>query len=188
MSKQYYRRTDIHKFPYVPSNWGIYGSEFKSGRPIFAARKIGENKYMCDICVFTKFIDRMSGRIITEENIIYDNRKILIKAGWDTGSTISCISSEFVMKYNISPKGIAQNVTVIDGKIKSNVYPVEILINNSLYMPVDASINPVIHSTGIDFLIGVDIISGCDFAISTDENNICFSLRYPSRGLIDFTK
>lgn len=137
--------------------------------------------------VFTKIYNKFKGRIVTEEHIVINKEEIPIVAAWDTGSTYSCISPEFVKLLNIQPVSDDKLYTPY-GVIQSQVYDVDILLNNQAGYTVRVAENPYIHREGVDFLIGMDIISEGDFTISTYKGKTCFSFRIPSKGLIDYTK
>ncbi len=137
--------------------------------------------------VFTKTYDEFNGRIITQEYIVKDEKDIPITAAWDTGSTYSCISPEFAEQLNIQPLSDDKLHTSY-GIIRSKVYDVDILLNKQAVYTIRVAENPNIHKEGVDFLIGMDIISEGDFAISTSNGRTSFSFRIPSKGFIDFTK
>lgn len=131
--------------------------------------------------------DDFDGRIITNEAIMYREAKEKICVQWDCGSTRSSISQELVKKLNMQPCGKSSTTSITDS-ISTNVYEIILVLHDTLEIPmiVDAVSN--IHITGIDMLIGMEVISLGDFAISTYDNKTCFSFRCPSNGLIDFTK
>ncbi len=137
--------------------------------------------------VFTKTYDGFNGRIITQEHIVKDEKDIPITVAWDTGSTYSCISPEFAKQLNIQSLSEDQLHTSY-GIIRSKVYDVDILLNKQAIYTIRVAENPNIHKEGVDFLIGMDIISEGDFAISTYNGITSFSFRIPSKGFIDFTK
>lgn len=144
---------------------------------------------MIEPIVFTKNfeISDFDGLLVTDEYICYNNKLISIKALWDTGSSESVISSELVKKFSLQSIGSAfLNGTNLSHK--TNIYEIILLIANQQRMNLQVTESPQISESGIDFLIGLDVIGMCDFAVSTDNDNICMSVRYPSQGLIDFTK
>ena len=128
-----------------------------------------------------------NGRILTQEHILYNETAIPIQAAWDTGSTYTCISREFVEKYNLNVLN-ESSVSTPYGKVKSGEVDTIVILNNDMGFSVNAVIQDYIHEEGVDLLIGMDIISKGDFAISTYDDITCFSFRCPSQGLIDFTK
>lgn len=125
--------------------------------------------------------------IITEENICIANHNILVKGLWDTGSSDSVISSDFVKKHNLQPIGTA-TVGTIGATSKSNIYSIDFLLAQKQHISLNVTKSSQLCGSGFDMLIGLDVITLGDFALTTTDDIICFSFRYPSKGLIDFTK
>lgn len=136
---------------------------------------------------FTKIYDEFKGRIITDEHIVKDGKDVPIVAAWDTGTTYSCISPEFAKQINLQSLSNDKLHTSY-GIIQSKLYEVDILLNEQTVYTVKVAENPNIHRDGVDFLIGMDIISEGDFTISTYNGKTSFSFRIPSKGLVDYTK
>lgn len=139
--------------------------------------------------VFTKMYkeDDFTGSIMTDEYICLEERDLLINALWDTGSSGSVISSDLVTQLNLKSIGSA-NVGTTSSSFVSNIYNVTLLLNKKQRFTLMVTESQQLSGSGIDFLVGMDIISLGDFAISTHDGLICFSFRYPPKGLIDFTK
>ena len=137
--------------------------------------------------IFTKIYREFTGRIITEEHIVVNEEDIPVMSAWDTGSTYSCISPEFAKQLKLQSLS-GDKLHTSYGIIQSKLYDVNVLINKQVVYNVRVAENPNIHKEGIDFLIGMDIISEGDFVISSYNGETCFSFRIPSKGLIDFTK
>lgn len=134
-----------------------------------------------------KFAD-FNGRIITNESILYNgDKEEPVRAEWDTGATYSSISKELVEKLQLKSCG-KRTITSITSSESTDVYEISLILHNEVEIPVIVSALPNIHSHGVDFLIGMDVIHFGDFAISTYDNITCFSFRAPSKGLIDFSK
>lgn len=125
--------------------------------------------------------------IITEENICIANHIIPIKGLWDTGSSESVISSDFVMKYNLQSIGDAI-IGTTGATSKSNVYTIDFLLAEKQHISLNVTESSQLCGSGFDMLIGMDVITLGDFALTTTDDTICFSFRYPSKGLIDFNK
>lgn len=138
---------------------------------------------------FTEKYENFDGRIITKEELLFDEDKtIWITAQWDCGSTYSSISKELALKLDLKPIS-KRTVNSTSNNMLSNIYDVGIVLRNSdIFVPVEAGEAVNIHQTGVDMLIGMDVISKGDFVISTYNGVTCFSFRYPSKGLIDFTE
>ena len=144
---------------------------------------------MNDPIVFTKTYktSNFDGVLITNEHICINDKLIPIKALWDTGSSESVISSNLVNTLSLRSIGSALlNGTSLS--CKTNIYEVILLLAEKQRISLQVTASPQIGESGIDLLIGLDVISMCDFAISTNDENLCMSVRFPSQGLIDFTK
>lgn len=144
---------------------------------------------MNDPVVFTKKYkaSNFDGTLITNEHIYLNDKLIPIKALWDTGSSESVISSNLVKKLSLRSIGSALlNGTSLSCKTK--IYEIIFLLAEKQRISLQVTESSQIGNSGIDLLIGLDVIGMCDFAISTDDENLYMSIRFPSQGLIDFTK
>ena len=105
---------------------------------------------------------------------------------WDTGSTMTVISDELASKMNLEPVGEMVAETA-GGRYKANKYILSFHLPNRLnienVMIASGKLGP-----GIDILIGMDIITLGDFAITNYNNKTVFSFRFPSSEVIDFVK
>ena len=132
-------------------------------------------------------ISEFSSCIITEENICIENHNILVKGLWNTGYSESVISSDFVQKYNLQPIGTA-TVGTTGVTLKSNIYAIDFLLAQKQHIFLNVTESSQLCGSGFDMLIGLDVITLGDFTLTTTDDTICFSFRYPPKGLIDFTK
>ena len=143
---------------------------------------------------FTLSVDRKVGvlktpiGIYTTEgfNKAFKGFKKSYMALWDTGSTMTVISDELASKLNLEPVGEMVAETA-GGRYKANKYIL------SLHLPNRLNIENVMIASGklgpgIDILIGMDIITLGDFAITNYNNKTVFSFRFPSSEVIDFVK
>ena len=127
----------------------------------------------------------ITNRIITVETVVYKDRSINVNAEWDCGSTYSSISDDLVEELNLEPIKNSMSITANISTLVS-VYEIIILLHNKYPVKVEAEAVPNINATGIDLLIGMDIISLGDFSISNYRGKTCFSFRIPSKNHIDF--
>jgi len=103
---------------------------------------------------------------------------------WDTGATNCVISQNVVDACGLSPISYT-TVYHADGESEAEVYLVAILL------PEAGAGFPFIRATkgnlsGMDVLIGMDIIGGGDFAVSNANGKTVFTYRNPSMARIDF--
>ena len=103
---------------------------------------------------------------------------------WDTGATSSLITQRVASHFGLI--SFAQsNINTPSGQFISNIYFVNMLLPNQI------TINKLRVLEGIgsnfDVLIGMDIITRGDFAVTNFASKTIFSFRMPSRTMIDFT-
>lgn len=109
------------------------------------------------------------------------------KAIWDTGATGSVITSKVVAELELAPitKIICRGV---HGAERVNAYMV------GMQLPLGVGIKSIMVTEThelvgqFDVLIGMDIISIGDFAISNLDNKTSFTFRVPSCERFDFVK
>ncbi|MDR0322682.1 MAG: retropepsin-like domain-containing protein [Treponema sp.] len=110
--------------------------------------------------------------------------KIQIDALWDTGASCSLIRPEVAAKLNLKPISKTLISTPTDKDVPSNIYVIHI------YLPNGSRIFDVHVLEGTpnncDMLIGMDVISLSDFAITNHNDRTMFSFRMPSMTEIDF--
>jgi len=110
-----------------------------------------------------------------------------VSALWDTGATGSCISKGLARHLDLKPIDMCI-VRGVSGTSTSNVYLIDILL------PSDVSINNVRVSEFLDngafgIILGMDIITLGDFAISNKEGKTTLSFRVPpSDNPVDFVE
>ncbi len=106
------------------------------------------------------------------------------RAIWDTGAVGSVISKRLADAIGIFPISTV-NVTHVGGtSVGVPLYLVDVFLPNGVRV-----VNVRVHEAeldGFDALIGMDIITLGDFAISNVDGKTTFSFRIPSRAEIDF--
>jgi hypothetical protein len=130
---------------------------------------------------YTKIENRLLNKVVLCANGIADQAL----AQWDTGATNTCISEEIAKKYNLKPISYAQSKTP-SGKLTSPIYFIDIVLNNEVVFTNWAVMGSKIGEQGIDVLIGMDVISKGDFAISNYNGKTQFSFRIPSQNDVDY--
>ena len=113
-------------------------------------------------------------------------KSVEANAIWDTGASRSLIRPEIAAKLNLKPISKTFMDTPSDKSVPSNVY----LIN--VYLPNRAKIMNIQALEGTpnscDMLIGMDVITLGDFAVTNLDGKTMYSFRIPSMTEIDFTK
>jgi predicted aspartyl protease len=104
---------------------------------------------------------------------------------WDTGASMSAISKNVVDKLNLKPTGMAQ-VFHADGSSIVNTHMVGIKLPNNLGVPSLRVTEGKL--TGMDVLIGMDIISLGDLVITNQQGNTIFSFQLPSTHATDYVR
>ena len=107
------------------------------------------------------------------------------KAIWDTGATSSVITQKVIDQCGLKPTGMA-TVHTAQGTTTTETFLVGIFLPNKVVFPTVAVSKGDIHD--VDVLIGMDIISGGDFAVTNKDGKTVFSYRWPSMECIDFVK
>ena len=96
---------------------------------------------------------------------------------WDTGATNTLISQKVVDDLGLKPYGVclfSDNTTTE----KRETFLVHLgLPTGTTALNVEAMLT---LSEDYDVVIGMDIISLCDFCFTNKDNASCFSLRHPS--------
>lgn len=105
---------------------------------------------------------------------------------WDTGATNSVITEKVVDECNLAQIGITE-VHTASGTEMAEVYLVNIGLPNKILIPGVRVSKGTIYGNS-EILIGMDIISKGDFAITNKDGKTMFSFRVPSIDHIDFVK
>ena len=108
-----------------------------------------------------------------------------LNAIWDTGAMRSTISSHIVDELKLIPLGQTR-VCHADGESICNYYVVNLFLPNKIEIKM-LMVNDG-KLTDTDMLIGMDVISLCDFTITSPGTNTKFSFQIPSTFDIDFEK
>ena len=119
--------------------------------------------------------------------IKYGDKSIEAIALWDTGATGTCISKDVVNKLCLTSLG-KQNMQTPSGTSTVDTYLINIILPNDVEIPDVRVCDSEIGSQGIDILIGMDIISQGDFAVSNYRGKTVFTFRIPSKQLTDYVE
>ena len=118
-----------------------------------------------------------------EDDLIDKNRFVCI---WDTGASVSCVTSNIVERYNLTSIGKSDFFTGGHCKSRStDVYSIDLMFRDDFVFNNLRVIKIEKHDV-FDIIIGMDIISKCDFAVSNLNGKTSFSFRIPSFGTANF--
>ncbi|MCL2260906.1 MAG: SEC-C metal-binding domain-containing protein [Fibromonadales bacterium] len=107
------------------------------------------------------------------------------RALWDTGATGSVISENVVNALGLKSTG-KQKVYHANGESYVDTYSINIILPNDVGFKALRVTKGILN--GMDVLIGMDIISSGDFAVTTSMGRTKFSFQIPSTHDIDFSK
>lgn len=146
------------------------------------------------ICSFTRIHTKGIARTLisnvhVSETYNTANRpeNLIIKkytAIWDTGATHSVITKKVVMECKLWPSGMTR-VSHAGGESTSNTYFVNIYLPNRVEV-CGVRVTEGVLIGSVDVLVGMDIISKGDFAVTNKDKITAFSFRIPSMQRIDF--
>lgn len=117
--------------------------------------------------------------------IQYGEAHMDVDALWDTGATNSCISMDVVTGLSLVPTGFLPMQTP-SGHRNAGTYWVDILLPHDVLVEKLQVCDSEIGNQGIGLLIGMDIISQGDLAVSNYKGRTVFSFRTPSECELDF--
>ena len=117
----------------------------------------------------------------------HDPRLTDTTALWDTGATHCCISKKLAIELNLIPSG-RTDMSHAKGKESTNTYTLDIFLPNEIWVP-GCEVMEIEGAAGnFGIIIGMDIITMGDLAITNVNGNTMFSFRVPSVSHIDFVK
>jgi len=130
----------------------------------------------------TSIVNQLRNSVIVKPNNasgVYGDRI----AVWDTGAMKTTVSKRIVNDFGLHAVKYAP-VSTPNGKSIAACYYVDILLPNSLTVSDVLVVEGTLDN--FDVLIGMDIISMGDFAVSNYGGKTVFSFRTPSVATIDF--
>lgn len=139
------------------------------------------------ISVFTEKYKSIQRKLINSAVVESEKEHVPVKAQWDTGATGTCISKELANKLKLIPTGLV-NVHTPSGIGTMNKYMINLVLNNEVRFVNLSAMDSEIGKQGIDVLIGMDIISNGDFAVSNYDGKTYFSFRLPSQEHVEYKK
>jgi predicted aspartyl protease len=132
-------------------------------------------------------------KIITQCNVINpddtslstDGLNVRAEALWDTGATCSAITTELVKKLKLKHIG-DKIVDTANGQANVKLYKVKIILDNEIDINELTVVATQLPSTHL--LIGMDVISKGDMALTNGNGHTTFSFQTPATRNIDFGK
>jgi hypothetical protein len=118
----------------------------------------------------------------------YTGKEKTITRIWDTGATSSAITKSFAKSLGLIPIGYTRVHGVHGFQDGINIYGVRIFLNNpkmTFILQVTECEQLADNDTAM-FLIGMDVISKGDFAISNFKGKTTMTFRVPSLERFDF--
>lgn len=103
---------------------------------------------------------------------------------WDTGATGTVITQRVVDECGLAPTGMVM-VHGVAGVHPSETYLVNVMMPHGVGVP-KLRVTKGVLPAGCDLLLGMDIISVGDFAITNKDGKTAFSFRLPSERRINF--
>lgn len=149
---------------------------------------------MQNFTAFTKEEKGLLNVLKTDVSIIVDKKinpdykkeKDKYEAIWDTGATGSVISAELAQKLKLNPIGKTK-VSTAGGVFEVNKYIIGLKLPNNLEIQ-NVMVSSGNLGSGVDFLIGMDIITLGDFSITNLNGKTMFSFRFPSCESINYVE
>ncbi|MCM1730892.1 SEC-C metal-binding domain-containing protein [Bacteroides uniformis] len=136
-----------------------------------------------EIITDVSIYDAIHGEIATNN----DPRVLNTKALWDTGASNCVITPSCAKKLNLKPIGMAQTRHA-GGISVANVYLITVMLPNGVGIKNVRFTECSEQEGAFGVIIGMDIITRGDFAISNVNGETTFSFRLPSIRTIDFVK
>ena len=121
----------------------------------------------------------------------YGNPALLYKTKgiWDTGATKSVITQQLFDALHLVPFGMSKVSTASESGILKQTYLVDVFLKQDVVVQqIEVTVGTIASEVGIDFLIGMDIITTGDFSITNFEGNTIMSFRIPSLYQVDFVE
>lgn len=136
---------------------------------------------------FTTISNGIERRLINKASAIFEGKSVEKTALWDTGASCTCISSDVVKDLDLVPTGKMQ-INTPNAQSEVNTYLIDIKLPNNVLIKNICVCDSDIEKQNIGLLIGMDIISLGDFAVSNFNKKTTFSFRTPSKQVTDYVK
>jgi len=129
---------------------------------------------------FTYTYDGITRYIVTDIEIEYEGKTEKMEALWDTGANITFINEKIINKFNLKPIGDGFTDTLSENRLPTKQYRINLILSNNINFPnIEVACG---YTKTCDILIGMDVISQGDFAISNYNGKTKMVYRKPSMG------
>ena len=105
---------------------------------------------------------------------------------WDTGAMKTVITDNVIDALALPELGIAKS-SGVSGIYQTTIHMIDLMLPNGVVFP-RLSVTKGILGTHFDVLIGMDVISRGDFAISNYQGKTAFTFRIPSLMKTDYVQ
>jgi hypothetical protein len=109
------------------------------------------------------------------------------RALWDTGATNCAITPELIAKLRLAPFDKA-NVQHADGMSLKDVYKINVILPTGVGFSLLNVTECKSAAGNFELIIGMDVITAGDFAITNKDGKTMVSYRHPSSVQIDFNE
>ena len=129
-----------------------------------------------------------AGVCLPENPVVSDNDASIrwVKALWDTGATNSSISDRLAAEMDMPFEDYVLISTAM-GNARVPIYPVRLFLpNRVVFDEIEAIEFTYSEDDDCDLIIGMDIMTQGDLAMTNLEGRTVFSFRIPSLHTVDF--
>lgn len=134
---------------------------------------------------FTATGCKIERKLSSEITVQKDEKTYKTIALWDTGASGTCISQDVINELALNPSGCVDMATP-SGSSKANTYILDLLLPNHVKVKDLIVIGSEIGKQRIGVLVGMDVITKGDFAVSNYEGKTSFTFRIPSKKKTDY--
>ncbi len=134
---------------------------------------------------FTSVFNGIVGVLVTPVKIISvddESKQKDLKGIWDTGATHSSIHKKYAEELSLPVVGMCQ-VNTAGGTVNATQHLVHMILPNQQKLSIMVTATDLVNT---DMLIGMDIISQGDFAVSNYNGQTKLNFRMPSFADTDF--
>lgn len=118
--------------------------------------------------------------LTSEARLSANGTSMKVNVAWDTGSNVSSVSANVIDMLSLPPIG-ASNVSSGSGLVRAYLFHVDIDLCNGLVFR-DVTVQSVnLSGSGIDALIGLDIITQGKFCVNSRRGKTTMTFRLVDR-------